>query len=174
MNRICPHCGKESNEESPRFCSGCGARMDGSPPAGYPFYSAPPRPQKSTMIAGGCSSVLPGLGQVYNGETAKGFALFILTLAGLFLFLIPGLIAWFYAMYDAYSVAGKMNTGEIPFRETRALHMVLFIVFAVIVIIAAVLIIIAMVMSALTSQVGSLGSLDNGDYSKLLNSNGMF
>ena len=29
MPGICPHCGKVSNEEDPRFCSGCGARMDG-------------------------------------------------------------------------------------------------------------------------------------------------
>ena len=171
MTRICPHCGKESNEESPRFCSGCGVRMDGTIPAGYPFYPAPPRPQKNAMIAGICSSVLPGLGQVYNGDTAKGFALFILTVAGLCIFLIPGLIVWLYALYNAYSVAGKMNTGEIPFRETRMLHMVLFIVFAVIVILVAVLIIIAMVISPLMSQLGSFRSLDTGDYSKLLSFN---
>ena len=77
-------------------------------------------------------------------------------------------------MYDAYSVAGKMNSGEIPFRETRTLHMVLFIMFAVIVIVAAVLIIIVMVISPLMSQIGSLGSPDTGDYSKLLNSSGLF
>jgi TM2 domain-containing membrane protein YozV len=170
MPKICPHCGKESNEESPRFCSGCGTRMDGSTPAGYPFYAAPPRQQKSTTIAGFCSSFLPGLGQVYNGETAKGFALFILTLAGLVIFLIPGLIVWLYAMYDAYSVAGKMNSGEIPFRETRTLHLVLFIVFAVIVIVVALLIIIVMVMSSLMSQ---LGPLDTGNFNKMFDTNGL-
>ncbi len=26
---------------------------------------------------------------------------------------------WLYAMYNAYKTAGKMNTGEIPFREMR-------------------------------------------------------
>ena len=80
---------------------------------------------------------------------------------------------WLYALYNAYSVAGKMNTGEIAFRETRMLHMVLFIVFALIVILVAVLIIIAMVISPLMSQLGSFRSLDTGDYSKLLNSNGI-
>ena len=29
MPEISPHCGKESREISPRFCSGCGARMNG-------------------------------------------------------------------------------------------------------------------------------------------------
>ncbi len=170
MAMICPHCGKESNEESPRFCSGCGARMDGTVPTGFPGYAAPIRPQKNTTIAGFCSSFLPGLGQVYNGETAKGFVLFLLTLAGLFIFLIPGLIVWLYALYDAYSVAAKMNTGEIGFRETRTIHMVLFIVFAVIVIVIAVLIVIAMVMSSLMSQ---MGTINTGNYNKLFETSGL-
>ena len=170
MLEICPHCGKISTEEAPRFCSGCGARMDGSTPAGYPGYQAPAQ-QKNTTIAGFCSSFLPGLGQVYNGETAKGFGLFLLTIMGLVVFLVPGLIVWLYAMYDAYSVAGKMNSGEIPFRETRMLHMILFIVFAVVVIVIAILIVIAIVMSSLMSQLGPLGT---GDLNRILNSNGLF
>jgi TM2 domain-containing membrane protein YozV len=171
MPGICPHCGKESNEESPRFCSGCGARMDGSMPTGYPGYFTLPRDQKNPLIAGACSTLLPGLGQVYNGETAKGFAVFILALAGLAILLVPGLIVWFYGMYNAYSVAGKMNTGELPFRETRPLHMVLFIVFAVVVIVVAFFVIITMVIDPLMSQ---FGSLNTADYSKLLNTNGLF
>jgi TM2 domain-containing membrane protein YozV len=160
MHEVCPHCGKLSNEESPRFCSGCGARMDGSTPVGYPGFPARQRPQKNQMTAGFCSTFLPGLGQVYNGETGKGFAVFLLTLAGLVVFIVPGLIVWLYAMYDAYSVAGKMNTGEVPFRETRMLHMILFIVFAVIIIVIALIIIIAMVMSAMMAQLGPLGITD--------------
>ncbi len=157
MHRICPHCGKVSDEESPRFCSGCGARMDGTP--GHKGYPDPPRQQKNPVIAGFCSSFLPGLGQVYNGETAKGFAIFLLALAGLAFFLVPAIIVWFYAMYDAYSVAGKMNTGEIAFRETRTLHMVLFIVLAVVVILIALLLILAMVMTTM-SRLDTLGSGD--------------
>ena len=169
MPGICPHCGKESNEESPRFCSGCGARMDGSIPA-VPFgYTAERREEKNRMIAVSCSSFLPGLGQVYNGETAKGFAIFILTLAGLFILLFPGLIVWLYAMYDAYSVAGKMNSGEIPFRETRMLHLVLFIIFALIVIVVAVLVIVAMVISSLS---GMLGPMSAGDFNRMFDTNG--
>jgi len=160
MHDVCPHCGKISNEEAPRFCSGCGARMDGNTPAGYQGYPAPPRPEKNQMTAGFCSTCLPGLGQVYNGETGKGFAVFLLTLAGLVILIVPGLIVWLYAMYDAYSVAGKMNTGEVPFREARMLHMVLFIVFAVIIVVIALIIIIEMLMSAMMTQLGPLGITD--------------
>jgi TM2 domain-containing membrane protein YozV len=168
MHEICPYCGKVSGEESRRFCSGCGARMDGSTLVGHPGYPALTPPQKNTTIAGFCSSFLPGLGQLYNGETIKGFALFLLTLAGRVIFLIPGLIVWLYAMYDAYTVAGKMNTGEIPFRETRTLYMTLFIVFAVVVIVIALLIVIAMVMSTLMSQIGSLNT---GNFNQMLGMN---
>ena len=56
--------------------------------------------------------ISPGLGQVYNGQAGKGFAVFLLTLMGLVMLVIPGLIVWLYGMYDAYSVAGKMNTGR--------------------------------------------------------------
>jgi len=172
---ICPHCGKESVEESPRFCSGCGARMDGTPQPGFPGYAAPQNPQKSTTIAGFCSSFLPGLGQVYNGETVKGFVLFFLTLIGLVIFLIPGLIVWIYATYDAYAVAGKMNTGEMEFRETSTLHMVIFIVVAAIVIIAIILILIAMVMASLANELGPMGlSGTNGDYNHLFKMTGLY
>ena len=63
----------------------------------------------------------------------------------------------------------KMNTGEIPFRETRTIHMVLFIVFAVIAVIILIVIIIAMVIAAVTSQLGSLGT---GDYTGRLKTYG--
>jgi TM2 domain-containing membrane protein YozV len=170
MHEICPHCGKVSGEESPRFCSGCGARMDGSAPAGFPGYSPAPAEQKSRMIAVSCSSLLPGLGQVYNGETAKGFAIFILTLAGLVLLLLPGLLVWLYGMYDAYTVAGKMNSGELPFRETRMLHMALFIVFALVVIVVVIIIVIAVILSAMTSMLGPLGA---GDFNRMFDTNGL-
>jgi TM2 domain-containing membrane protein YozV len=171
MNEICPHCGKVSTEESPRFCSGCGARMDGKSPAGYPGYTAPARgDQKNPWIAGACSTFLPGLGQVYNGETVKGFALFISTCAGLVILLVPGLIVWLYAMYNAYSTAAKMNTGEIPFREMRMLHVVLFVVFAVAVIIIGLFLLYVMFIEPLMSQFGSLGS---GDVSQLFSTGGV-
>ena len=130
MHEICPHCGKESNEEEPRFCSGCGARMDGMAPPLYAGSPSPLRPLKNQMTAGLCSTFLPGLGQVYDDEpVGKGFLVFLLTLLGLIILVIPGLVVWIYGMFDAYNVAGKMNTGELAFRDTRMLHMALFMVF---------------------------------------------
>ena len=178
MPAVCPHCGKVSKEESPRFCSGCGARMDGKVPIGYPSYagySAPVREQKSQLIAGACSTLLPGLGQVYNGETAKGFALFILTCVGLVILFVPGLIVWLYAMYNAYSTAGKMNRGEIPAREMRMLHVILFVVFAIAVIVVGLVLIYFLVVQPLMSQFGSLGTgnlnqlMNTGDINQLIN-----
>ncbi|MFA6226337.1 MAG: hypothetical protein WC620_09250 [Methanoregula sp.] len=170
MNEHCPHCGKESVEGSPRFCSGGGARMDGSIPAGYPGYPVPLREQKNTTIAGFCSSVLPGLGQVYNGEIAKGYCFFLLALLGLFFFLVPGFLVWLYAMYDAYAVAGKINTGEIEFREMRIIHLILFIVFAVIAIVVVLAIIITLVMGNLMTRLGPVGT---GNYNWIFNKNGI-
>ena len=132
--------------------------MDGNIPTGYPGYAVISRPQKNSWTALSYSSVLPGLGQVYNGQTAKGFAIFILTVAGLVAFLLPGIIVWLYGVYDAYTVAGKMNTGEIPFLETRTLSMILFIVFAVAVIAIAVLIILSIVMSSLMTEFPALSA----------------
>ena len=170
MPEICPHCGKESGEISPRFCSGCGARMDGTPPNGLPGFPAPLPERKNSTIAGACSSVLPGLGQVYNGETAKGYTFFLLALGGLFLLVIPGLLVWLYAMYDAYAIAGKMNSGEIEFREMEVLHMILFVIFAAMVIIVILAIVITLVMGSLMTQLGPLGKTD---YSWMSGKNGI-
>ncbi len=146
-------------------------RTDGREnPGRVPGYFTLPRDQKNPLVAGVCSSVLPGLGQVYNGETAKGFVIFLLALTGLALFLIPGLIVWFYGMYNAYSVAGKMNTGEIAFRATRPLHMVLFVVFALVVIAIALLIIITMVIAPLMNQ---FGLPDTGNFNRMFDTSGL-
>jgi TM2 domain-containing membrane protein YozV len=158
MAATCPHCGFESRDESPRFCSACGARMDGSPPAWYPAPDVSVHEQKSTTVAGFCSSVLPGLGQVYNGETAKGYILFLLTVAGLVMFLIPGLIVWLFSLYDAYAVAGKMNSGTMEVRPTSSIRMVVFIAFAIVIVVVVVLAIISIAMSFLMAQLGPTGT----------------
>lgn len=132
--------------------------MDGTAPAWYPAPGAPGPEAKNTSVAGFCSSVLPGLGQVYNGEIAKGYLLFLLTLAGLFLFLIPGIVVWLYSLYDAYAVAGKMNSGAMEARPASGLQMVIFIIVAIIVVVAAVLVLISVAMSYLMAQLGPDGT----------------
>jgi len=77
---------------------------------------AVPKPEliRSPSLAAALS-VIPGLGQVYNGSLVRGILLFILTLFGLLLFVLPGVCIWIYCIYDAYHTAGRINRGEIPF-----------------------------------------------------------
>jgi TM2 domain-containing membrane protein YozV len=58
-------------------------------------------------------SLIPGLGQVYNGMLVRGVILFAATLLGLFIFIVPGVCIWIYSIYDAYQAAEKINRGEI-------------------------------------------------------------
>jgi TM2 domain-containing membrane protein YozV len=60
-------------------------------------------------------SLLPGLGQVYNGMLVRAIILFIATLLGLFIFIIPGVCIWIYSIYDAFRTAEKINCGETAF-----------------------------------------------------------
>lgn len=89
--------------------------------------------EKNPFLAWFCSLIIPGLGQVYNGKTVRGFGIFIGTIIGLICFIIPGLIVWIYGMYDAYSITKKMNNSEIPFQPIKTGHLILFVIFAIIV-----------------------------------------
>jgi TRAP-type mannitol/chloroaromatic compound transport system permease small subunit len=110
------------------------------------------------MTASLCSSVLPGLGQVYNGETAKGYAFLLLTLTGLVFFLLPGLLLWIYATYDAWAVAGRMNAGETEFREARAVPLVTFVVVALLVIMVVLILAIVVLVAAMMAALGPLAT----------------
>lgn len=78
------------------------------------------RQEKNPRMAAVASIVLPGLGQIYNGETRKGVPLIIV--AVLFLYVIITnrtilseiadflyLVLLLYAAYDAYSKANEIN-----------------------------------------------------------------
>ncbi len=74
--------------------------------------------RKEPLLALIFSFLLPGLGQIYNGNTNNGIILIIGTVVswlmtsvciGFFIFI--GI--WAYAMYDAYTRADKINRGEI-------------------------------------------------------------
>jgi len=104
--------------------------------------------EKSPFLATLCSFFIPGLGQVYDGETARGVAIFIGTLIGLFIFLIPGLIVWIFGMYNAYTTAKKMNNKEIPFKPTKTAHLLLFIILAVFLVGLVVFVILMAILSS--------------------------
>ena len=75
--------------------------------------------QKSAGLAAVLSVLIPGLGQIYNGEIMKGVFLIVLALvfAFLALFLI-GIVLyfglWIYGIYDAYHGAERYNRAH-PF-----------------------------------------------------------
>ena len=70
--------------------------------------------KKSPGLALVLSLILPGLGQIYNGQAGKGIGMLILyiIMCVLFFLLIPLLIAfiiWIWAMVDAYKTAKNYN-----------------------------------------------------------------
>ncbi len=114
------------------------------------------REEKSPYVALLCSFFIPGLGQVYDGNTAKGIGVFIGTIGGLFLFIVPGLIFWLYGLHDAYSTAKRMNRGEIPFRATRTAHLILFFIIAALIIAIIIFVILMTLLTAFNSVFSSM------------------
>lgn len=94
------------------------------------------REEKNPGIAALCS-ILPGLGQIYNGEVGKAVAFLIATIIGGFFLIIPGIIIWVVGIYDAYNVAKKMNSGAIPYRSSNSAVMIIFAIAAFIILSAA-------------------------------------
>jgi len=133
MPKFCPECGKSLENETSKFCNNCGTSLDSSNVIVKKESSQEIQEEKSSFIAILCSLFVPGLGQVYNGETEKGVIIFLATLIGTFIFIIPGVIVWIYGMYDAYTIAKKMNNKEIPFKPTKAAHMILFFILVVVI-----------------------------------------
>lgn len=94
------------------ICRGCGARIVTTPQS--------KAQEKNPRIAAVASVVLPGLGQIYDGETRKGIPLIIVAVFFLYVIItnrtILSEIADFlyivfvlYSAYDAYSTANEIN-----------------------------------------------------------------
>lgn len=71
---------------------------------------------KSAGLAAVLSFLLPGLGQIYNGEILKGLILVVIDAinAALMLILVGFVthaITVIYAVYDAYKTADRINAG---------------------------------------------------------------
>ena len=72
---------------------------------------------KSSGLAVVLSFFISGLGQIYNGQIAKGLGfLFAVIVSWLLTFLIIGwlplLIFWIWSMVDAYKSAERINAGS--------------------------------------------------------------
>jgi TM2 domain-containing membrane protein YozV len=142
-----------------KFCPFCGADITAS--SGKDSESVNPtlefpKQLKVPLISLILSSLFPGLGQIYNGDSLiKGLAFFFGSVLGSFLFLIPGIIIWTYGMYDAYSVADKINRRNIEYKETKNRDIVLMILIPLIIMLIFVFISLFIAIQIL----GSLGSL---------------
>ena len=78
-----------------------------------PLVTMPERIRNPSLAV--ALSLIPGLGQVYNGMLVRGIILFIATLIGLLIFIIPGVCIWIYSIYDAFRTAQKINRGKVAF-----------------------------------------------------------
>jgi TM2 domain-containing membrane protein YozV len=124
----CPDCG-QTVQEGDTFCEHCGAHLEPQrpvvqpPPPPPPPFTAQPgtRPgtepgEKNPILAAVASLLFVGLGQVYNGQFAKGLLIFFGAILGSIL-VVPGILVWLFGIFDAYRTSQKMNSGAVPFRE---------------------------------------------------------
>jgi TM2 domain-containing membrane protein YozV len=84
-----------------------------APVGGYTTGVTAKNPVLSLVL----SLVIPGLGQIINGETGKGIALIVGVVISFFLiFVLIGFLTWFaiwvFAMYDAFQGAKKWNVAH--------------------------------------------------------------
>lgn len=128
VGQFCESCGAPLREGD-RFCEQCGAAVANTPrETASSVHPVTGNKMKNPVVALILSFFFSGLGSIYNGETLKGIAIYLGTLVGFFIFIIPGIVVWIYGMYDAYTTAKKMNEGTIPFKEANVLVMIVFVV----------------------------------------------
>ena len=71
-------------------------------------------------LLAGLLALLPGGGHLYVGRTARGFACLLGTLAGLVLFIVPGVAIWAASIVDAVLCARQRNEAAPALRlESR-------------------------------------------------------
>jgi len=71
------------------------------------------QPLKNAGLAAALSFIVPGLGQIYNGQVTMGIVMFILTILLYYVMIILGFPIHMWLVYDAYSYANKQNNKKI-------------------------------------------------------------
>ena len=135
-NDICKNCGATlpyNIDDWPRdilkICPACGFSLKRSSRWGSRKGSLRSE-RKNPVLAAVLSLVWPGLGQAYNGQYTKGVLIVIAELAG-FLYtpaILVSIAAILLGMADAYRSSKNMNIGNIPYKETKPLNLVIYIV----------------------------------------------
>jgi TM2 domain-containing membrane protein YozV len=70
-----------------------------------------------------CLSIIPGLGQVYNGQKGKGAAILVIfifvgfCLAYSVIPIVVMFLIWIYSIADAFLTAKKINKAEVNYEE---------------------------------------------------------
>lgn len=114
--RYCRSCGNEIKREA-ELCPECGVRQEDDSTSGVS--------EKDPGIAAVLSFLIPGVGQLYNEQIARGVivlvayaAFWLLTIV--LMFVLVGFLMLFaaplfhvIAAWDAYDQASKINTGAV-------------------------------------------------------------
>lgn len=100
---FCRDCGERINPRA-EICPACGVRQR-PPPAG----ATDGVPQKHPGLAAVASFLVPGLGQIYNGQIGKGLVLLVVVvgLAITIVGLVVAIPLWIWQIYDAYRTADE-------------------------------------------------------------------
>lgn len=150
---FCNYCGSELKFREAEICPNCGMRLRDTKKI--------IREEKNPGIAALCSFFIPGLGQIYNGDVGKAIAIYFGTLIGFLLFFIPGVIVWIFGIYDAYTTSKKMNEGEIPYKSTNTVAMILFALIGFILMIVFFIIAAALIAAFVFGMAGSTAMTKN-------------
>jgi len=105
----CPQCGSQSPAGA-TFCARCGTHVQSGAPLRTVSLS-----EKNAGLAAVLSFFWCGLGQIYNGQIAKGVTMVVCYFISFLLFFVllgflTTPVLWIWGMVDAYQTAEKMNT----------------------------------------------------------------
>lgn len=105
---FCTSCGEVIKEEA-EICPHCGVRQKDAPQQ---------KQEKNPGLAAVGSFLYTGIGQIYNGQIAKGIVLIVIQFINILLmFVVIGFftffIVWVYGIYDAYKTAERINAGQV-------------------------------------------------------------
>ena len=114
----CQNCGSQL-PDSAKFCDRCGAKVGtdterSNSNTEYNMASIMVN-KKSEALALILSLLIPGLGQIYNGQVSKGAMMIVAAIVCavlIFVFFPIGIlyiVLWIYAMYDAFKDAKEYN-----------------------------------------------------------------